>query len=130
MWRWPLTVIHVARAGKLLGLIAISDAPCPTAMALSRATMRKMRQNLWWATRYKFIAVPIAAGVFYPFLLSPEIAAISMSGSSALVAVNALLLKRTTLEGIAKAPLWVEPRNAGDRPECEQWKASGLQQRK
>lgn len=70
------------------------------AMTLSRATLRKMHQNLWWAVGYNVIAFPLAAGVFYPFLLSPEIAALAMSGSSALVAVNALLLKRTRLEGI------------------------------
>ncbi|MBI4922663.1 MAG: copper-translocating P-type ATPase [Devosia nanyangense] len=70
------------------------------AMTLSRATLRKMHQNLWWAVGYNLIAFPIAAGVFYPFLLSPELAALAMSGSSALVAVNALLLKRTKLEGI------------------------------
>jgi Cu2+-exporting ATPase len=72
------------------------------AMTLSRATLRKMHQNLWWAVGYNLIAFPIAAGVFYPFLLSPEIAALAMSGSSALVAVNALLLKRTRLEGIGR----------------------------
>lgn len=74
------------------------------AMTLSHATLRKMHQNLWWAVGYNVIAFPIAAGVFYPFLLSPEIAALAMSGSSALVAVNALLLKRTRLEGIRPAP--------------------------
>ena len=73
------------------------------AMTLSRATLRKMHQNLWWAVGYNLIAFPIAAGVFYPFLLSPEIAALAMSGSSALVAVNALLLKRTRLAGIRPA---------------------------
>jgi Cu2+-exporting ATPase len=67
------------------------------AIELSRATLRKMHQNLWWAAGYNLIAFPIAAGVFHPFLLSPEIAALSMSGSSLLVAVNALLLKRTRL---------------------------------
>lgn len=72
------------------------------AMALSKATLRKMYQNLWWATGYNLIAFPIAAGVFYPFLLSPQVAALAMSGSSALVAVNALLLKRTRLEGIRR----------------------------
>ncbi|MEO8119755.1 MAG: hypothetical protein ABI606_10590, partial [Rhodoferax sp.] len=46
-----------------------------------------------------------AAGVFYPFTLSPEIAALSMSGSSALVAINALMLKRTKLAGIKSARL-------------------------
>ncbi|MER9655273.1 heavy metal translocating P-type ATPase [Mesorhizobium sp. M0152] len=73
------------------------------AMTLSRATLRKMHQNLWWAVGYNLIAFPIAAGVFYPFLLSPELAALAMSGSSALVAINALLLKRTSLEGIRPA---------------------------
>ncbi|MGE3600508.1 MAG: heavy metal translocating P-type ATPase [Dehalococcoidia bacterium] len=67
------------------------------ALELSRATLRKMHQNLWWATGYNILAFPIAAGVLYPFLLSPEIAALAMSGSSLLVAVNALLLKRTRL---------------------------------
>jgi Cu2+-exporting ATPase len=70
------------------------------AIELSRATLRKMHQNLWWAVGYNLVAFPLAAGVFSPFLLSPEIAALAMSGSSALVAVNALLLKRTRLEGI------------------------------
>ncbi len=73
------------------------------AIALSRATVRKMRQNLFWAVGYNTIAFPIAAGVFYPafgLLLRPEIAAISMAGSSLLVAINALLLKRAKLPGI------------------------------
>jgi Cu2+-exporting ATPase len=73
------------------------------AIILSRATLRKMHQNLWWAAGYNAIAFPIAAGVFFPafgLVLRPEIAAISMSGSSLLVAVNALLLKNTKLQGI------------------------------
>ena len=49
---------------------------------------------------YSVIAVPLAAGVYYPFTVSPEIAALSMSGSSAVVAINALMLKRTQLAGI------------------------------
>ena len=69
------------------------------AIALSRATLRKMHQNLWWAVAYNVIAFPLAAGILYPVLLSPEIAALAMSGSSALVAVNALLLKRARLAG-------------------------------
>lgn len=68
------------------------------AIELSRATLWKMHQNLWWAVGYNVVAFPLAAGVLYPFTLSPEIAALAMSGSSALVAVNALLLKRTKLE--------------------------------
>jgi Cu2+-exporting ATPase len=71
----------------------------PVALAIGRATLRKMRQNLAWAIGYNAIALPIAAGVFAPFglVLRPEIAALSMSGSSVLVAVNALLLKRLRL---------------------------------
>ncbi|MDH4985078.1 heavy metal translocating P-type ATPase [Aminobacter anthyllidis] len=70
------------------------------AIELSRATLRKMHQNLYWAVGYNVIAFPLAAGVLYPFLLSPTIAAIAMSGSSAIVAINALMLKRTRLTGI------------------------------
>ncbi len=70
------------------------------AIELSRATLRKMHQNLFWAVAYNVIAFPVAAGVFYPLVVSPEVAALAMSGSSALVAVNALLLKRTRLLGI------------------------------
>jgi Cu2+-exporting ATPase len=72
------------------------------AVELSHATLRKMHQNLWWAVGYNVIAFPLAAGVFYPLLLSPEIAALAMSGSSALVAINALMLKRTKLAGIRR----------------------------
>jgi Cu2+-exporting ATPase len=68
-----------------------------TAIELSHATLRKMHQNLWWAVGYNVIAFPLAAGLLYPFTLSPEIAALSMSGSSAVVAINALMLKRTKL---------------------------------
>jgi P-type Cu2+ transporter len=71
-----------------------------TAFAIGRATLRKMRQNLGWAIGYNVIALPVAAGVFQPafgLVLRPEIAAISMSGSSVIVAVNALLLKRLRL---------------------------------
>lgn len=70
------------------------------AIELSHATLRKMHQNLWWAAGYNVIAFPLAAGVLYPFTLSPEVAALSMSGSSAIVAANALLLKRLKLAGI------------------------------
>jgi Cu2+-exporting ATPase len=72
----------------------------PVALRIGRGTLRKMRQNLGWAIGYNAIALPIAAGVFEPSLglvLRPEIAALSMSGSSFLVAFNALLLKRLPL---------------------------------
>ena len=72
------------------------------AIELSRATLRKMHQNLWWAVGYNTIAFPTAAGVLYPFTLSPEVAALSMSGSSAIVAMNALMLKRMKLPGIRR----------------------------
>lgn len=68
-----------------------------TAVTIGRGTLRKMRQNLAWAVGYNTIALPIAAGVFEPafgLVLRPEIAALSMSGSSLLVGVNALFLKR------------------------------------
>jgi P-type Cu2+ transporter len=72
-----------------------------TAVRIGRGTARKMRQNLGWAIGYNSLALPIAAGVFEPWglTLRPEIAAISMSGSSVLVAVNALALKRLHLPG-------------------------------
>ena len=82
------------------------------AIELSRATVRKMHQNLWWAVGYNAIAFPLAAGVFYPFVLSPEVAALSMSGSTLVVAINALMLKRTKLAGIrqpGKAALRAAP---------------------
>jgi len=72
----------------------------PTALQIGRGTLRKMQQNLGWAVGYNVIALPIAAGVFQPVLgltLRPEIAALSMSGSSVIVAVNALMLKRLSL---------------------------------
>ena len=72
----------------------------PIALHIGRGTLRKMRQNLGWAVGYNVIALPIAAGIFEPSLglvLRPEIAALSMSGSSFIVAVNALMLKRLKL---------------------------------
>ncbi|MEO3856908.1 heavy metal translocating P-type ATPase [Acrocarpospora sp. B8E8] len=73
----------------------------PTALRIGRGTLRKMRQNLGWAIGYNTLALPIAAGVFEPafgLMLRPEIAAVSMSGSSLIVAVNALTLKRLRLQ--------------------------------
>jgi Cu2+-exporting ATPase len=71
-----------------------------TVLTIGRGTLRKMRQNLGWAIGYNAIALPIAAGVFEPafgLVLRPEIAALSMSGSSFIVAVNAVMLKRLRL---------------------------------
>lgn len=72
----------------------------PIALQIGRGTLRKMRQNLGWAVGYNVVALPIAVGVFEPafgLVLRPEIAALSMSGSSFIVAVNALMLKRLKL---------------------------------
>ena len=77
----------------------------PVALRIGKGTLRKMRQNLGWAIGYNTIALPIAAGVFYSgfgIKLTPEIAALSMSGSSVIVAVNALLLKQLRLPMSAK----------------------------
>ena len=76
------------------------------AITIGRGTLRKMRQNLAWAVGYNAIALPIAAGVFEPafgLVLRPEIAALAMSGSSLLVAVNALLLKRLKLPAVERS---------------------------
>jgi Cu2+-exporting ATPase len=68
---------------------------------LSQATMRKMRQNLAWATAYNLIAIPAAAGVLQPWgiTLRPEWGALVMSASTIIVALNALLLRRVDLSG-------------------------------
>lgn len=67
------------------------------AITLSKATVSKMKQNLFWAAIYNVLAIPVAAGVFYTTLgwsLRPEIAALLMSASSIIVAANAVSLKR------------------------------------
>ncbi|HET8655095.1 MAG TPA: heavy metal translocating P-type ATPase [Longimicrobiaceae bacterium] len=68
-------------------------------IALSRATYRKMVQNLWWAAGYNIVALPLAAGVLEPagIVLSPAVGAVLMSLSTIVVAVNAQLLRRTAL---------------------------------
>jgi Cu2+-exporting ATPase len=70
-----------------------------TATTISRGTKRKMHQNLAWAVGYNSLALPVAAGVFEPlgFVLRPEVGAISMAGSSIIVALNAVALKRLRL---------------------------------
>lgn len=67
------------------------------ALRLSKATVMKMKQNLFWAAIYNVLAIPVAAGVFYNSLgwsLRPEVAALLMSASSIIVAMNAISLKR------------------------------------
>jgi len=68
-----------------------------TAIALSRATIRTVRQNLFWAFVYNVIGIPLAAGALYPltgWLLSPVIASAAMSLSSVSVVANSLRLRR------------------------------------
>jgi Cu2+-exporting ATPase len=68
-------------------------------VALSKASYRKMVQNLWWAAGYNIVAIPLAAGVLagYGILLAPAVAAIFMSASTVIVAINAQLLRRAQL---------------------------------
>ncbi|HKE84724.1 MAG TPA: hypothetical protein VKB50_13265, partial [Vicinamibacterales bacterium] len=65
-------------------------------IALSRASYRKMIQNLWWAAGYNIFAIPLAAGVLarQGILLAPAFAAVLMSASTVIVAVNAQFLRR------------------------------------
>jgi P-type Cu2+ transporter len=66
---------------------------------LSRASYRKMVQNLWWAAGYNIVAIPLAAGVLagYGIVLAPAVAAILMSASTVIVAINAQLLRRVSI---------------------------------
>jgi len=67
------------------------------ALKLSKASVTKMKQNLFWASFYNILAIPIAAGILYPnfgIILRPEVSALLMSASSIIVATNAVLLKR------------------------------------
>src|SRR6266849_1721168 len=67
------------------------------AIKLSKATVTKMKQNLFWASFYNILAIPVAAGILYPnfgIILRPEVSALLMSASSIIVATNAVLLKR------------------------------------
>ncbi|MBA3344069.1 MAG: heavy metal translocating P-type ATPase [Gemmatimonadales bacterium] len=68
-------------------------------VTLSRASYRKMVQNLWWASGYNIVAIPLAAGVLAPYgvVLSPAVGAVLMSLSTVIVAFNAQLLRRAKL---------------------------------
>jgi P-type Cu2+ transporter len=80
------------------GIILVQSNPLDVVKAvdLSRASYRKMIQNLWWAAGYNIFALPLAAGVLAPvgILLSPAVGALLMSLSTVIVAVNAQLLRR------------------------------------
>ncbi|TFB65849.1 heavy metal translocating P-type ATPase [Cryobacterium sp. Hz9] len=91
------TDVAIASAGVILA----SDDPRSvlSVIELSRASYRKMKQNLWWAAGYNLLSVPLAAGVLAPigFVLPMEIGALLMSVSTVVVAVNAQLLRRLDL---------------------------------
>ena len=80
-------------------LVRSDPRDVPRVIALSRASYRKMMQNLWWAAGYNIFAIPLAAGVLAPwgFVLSPAIGAVLMSLSTVIVAINAQLLRRAQL---------------------------------
>jgi P-type Cu2+ transporter len=71
----------------------------PRLVNLSRASYRKMVQNLWWAAGYNIVAIPLAAGVLSPWgvVLTPAVGAVLMSLSTIVVAINAQLLRRARL---------------------------------
>jgi Cu2+-exporting ATPase len=77
------------------------------AIQLSKATVRKMKQNLFWAAIYNLIAIPVAAGALFPafgLMLRPEFGALAMSASSITVVFNALLLRREVPAPAASKP--------------------------
>ena len=90
---------NVAIESADLVLVENDPTDVASALALSRATHRKMLQNLAWATGYNTVAIPLAAGVATSFgiLLSPAIGALLMSISTVIVAANAMLLRRVDL---------------------------------
>ena len=80
-------------------LVRSDPRDVPRIIALSKATYRKMIQNLWWAAGYNIIAIPLAAGVLAPWgiVLHPAVGAVLMSLSTVVVAINAQLLRRVRL---------------------------------
>ncbi len=93
------TDVAIESAG--LTLVKGDLAGIVRARRLSRATMRNIRQNLFWAFAYNAAGIPLAAGALYPvlgLLLSPMIASAAMSFSSVTVITNALRLRRARLD--------------------------------
>ncbi len=86
------------------GIILVKNDPrdIPKIIRLSQLTYRKMIQNLFWATGYNLVALPLAAGVLVSrgVVLEPAVAAVFMSASTVIVAINALLLRRRNLSTI------------------------------
>jgi Cu2+-exporting ATPase len=89
----------VAVAAGDVVLVRSDPRDVPRIVKLSRASYRKMVQNLWWAAGYNIVAIPLAAGVLAPWgiLLTPAAGAVLMSLSTIIVAANAQLLRRTNL---------------------------------
>ena len=81
-------------------LVRSDPRDVPAILRLADATHRKMIQNLWWATGYNVVAIPLAAGVLagVGIMLSPAVGALLMSVSTVIVAINAKLLDRTEVE--------------------------------
>src|SRR3989449_1023652 len=80
-----------------VGLMKSDPSDVLRAIRLSKASVMKVKQNLFWASFYNILAVPVAAGILYPsfgIVLRPEVSALLMSASSIIVATNAVLLKR------------------------------------
>ena len=80
-------------------LVRSDPRDVPRIIALSRASYRKMVQNLWWAAGYNIVAIPLAAGLLakWGLVLSPAVGAVLMSASTVIVAINAQLLRRARL---------------------------------
>ena len=80
-------------------LVRSDPRDVPRIIALSRASYRKMMQNLWWAAGYNIVAIPLAADVLAArgILLPPALAAVLMSASTVIVATNAQLLRGAKL---------------------------------
>jgi Cu2+-exporting ATPase len=80
-------------------LVRSDPRDVPRIIRLSRATYRKMIQNLWWAAGYNIVAIPLAAGVAEPWgiVLAPAFGAVLMSMSTIIVAINAQLLRRAAV---------------------------------
>ncbi|MDN4599330.1 heavy metal translocating P-type ATPase [Leifsonia sp. F6_8S_P_1A] len=110
------TDVAIASAGVILA----SDDPRSvlSVIELSRASYRKMKQNLWWAAGYNLISVPLAAGVLAPigFVLPMSVGAILMSLSTIVVALNAQLLRRLDLRPETSARAAQQPQASRPAP--------------
>lgn len=96
----------VARASAGIVLVRNDPGDIARIIALSKATYRKMVQNLWWAAGYNILALPLAAGVLAPFglVLPAWVGAVLMSLSTVIVALNAQTLRRLRLREVAASP--------------------------